>query len=93
VDEWPYGYKVTVCQPKTIEERMDIATKFKSEMSFKGTLVLDSISNSFESKFAAWPMRFYIITSGEMALIGKPGETNGYNLNQIRWWFQKQERK
>jgi len=83
MDEWPYGNKICFKQPKTIEERLAIANKFVSETKYETPLVVDSIANTFESEFAAWPERFFILQEKKVIFIGEPGETFGFDLDLL----------
>jgi len=89
MDEWPYGNKVCLNQPKTIEERLEIANRFVKDTGYKVPLVVDSIDNIFESKFASWPERYYVIKDGKMDLVACPGETSGFDLRLLQRHLQQ----
>jgi hypothetical protein len=56
-DGWPIGTCWRYPQPKTLEERIEHAEKFRKLFKFPDNLefVVDTIDNSFNSKYAAWP--------------------------------------
>jgi len=90
VDEWPLGNAVQIKQHQTLDERIFAAKSFIQNYDFKVPLVVDSIENSFNSIFAAWPERFYIVHDNKLAYIANPG-TNGENTEmwhvEVRNWL------
>ena len=49
-------------------------------------MVLDSISNDFNTTYAAWPLRFFLIDNGLIEHIPMP--TNGsYNPRELDDWL------
>jgi len=88
-DEWPVGASTSICnQPKTLSERLAIANRFVAEQDFKLPMVVDTMSNAFMQQFSAWPVRFYIISDGKVALKAQPNdETYRYSLRDISQWF------
>jgi len=72
-DEWPLGPTLScVDQPKEIAQRAANARSYCTKFSFDNIpMLVDSLSDSFEKQFAAWPFRFYAITmdaQGQMRL-------------------------
>lgn len=65
-DEWPLGKFVSIPQHKTIEERIVAAKNFVSALNFKLPVYVDTIDNSFDNTYYAWPDRYYIIRNGIM---------------------------
>jgi len=88
MDEWPYGNKICLNQPKTMEERLKIANQFVSDKKYSVPMVVDSMDNKFETKFAAWPERYYILGKESMLMIGYPGETASFDLAQLKQRIQ-----
>jgi len=88
-DEWPVGSKVSHCkQPKTLSERLAIANAFVKQQEVKLPLAVDTMTNSFQQEYAAWPFRFYVIQDGKMALIAQPtAETHYYTLQDLKDWL------
>jgi len=89
MDEWPYGNKICVNQPKTIEERLIIANRFMNEMSYKVPIVVDSMNNTFESEFSAWPLRYFIVNKNKVLHVGFPGETSAFDMDNLRRQLQR----
>jgi len=83
-DEWPLGVKYCIDQPKTIEERLEIARNFVTEFHFELPLLVDTMSNEFDNVFAAWPERFYIAKNNEILLVGEPTTEFGFDRVQLR---------
>jgi len=88
-DEWPVGESISVCdQPKTLEERQAIARRFVAQHSFKLPIVLDSMNNTFMKTFAAWPVRFFVIQNGKLALKAQPIQAQfAYNIGDLEEWL------
>lgn len=90
VDEWPLGTSVEIKQHRVLEERISAAELFIRDYEYKLPLVIDSIDNSFNSIFAAWPERFYIAHNNKLAYIAQPGP-NGQNTEmwhvEVRNWL------
>ena len=51
-------------QPKTMVERMDLATRFVDEMDVGTRTLVDDISNIANACYAGWPERIYVIDQG-----------------------------
>jgi len=84
-DEWPVGKTVSfVDQPKHVSERLEVASVFRTATSFPFPLLIDSIENSFQTAYAAWPFRFYIVHRGKIAVKAQPDPaSHGYHLTDI----------
>jgi len=78
-----------VCdQPKTLQQRLDIAGRFIEKHEYKIHMVVDTMTNSFQQTFAAWPFRFFVIHNRQVALKAQPHEhTYAYNLADLRKWL------
>jgi len=89
-DEWPINNKLQIAQHKTLQDRVEAATKFYKENGFALPLYLDTMENSFHTLFGAWPERYFIIDKGKLALMGQPGPL-GYNTanwpEEIEKWL------
>jgi hypothetical protein len=51
-------------QPKTFEERRDLAKVLVERLKYRVPLAVDSIDNQADKLFAAWPERIYILGAG-----------------------------
>ncbi len=61
-------------QPKTVDERNDVARAFIEAMSFKLPLLLDTMDNATADKYAALPDRLVVIDKiGAVAYQGVMG--------------------
>lgn len=72
-DEWPIGDALhpTACslkQPVSLRERRAAARAFVRELEWPFEVFVDSMSDDFEATFAAWPLRFYLVTADGKAL-------------------------
>ena len=94
VDEWPinsgrYNHgrgPVSVMQPTTNQERINLATRFQNDFDCKQIpMLVDSIGNEFEKKYAPWPLRFYGIRDDEISYVANPKECS-FDPFQLRSW-------
>jgi len=70
-DEWPVGERVSFTpQPTSIEQRCRLARGLCNGDDLP--MLVDNMSNTFESEFAAWPFRFFVVRHRKMALIAHP---------------------
>jgi len=89
MDEWPLGNFVCLNQHKTMEERLDAANTFKTKYDFKIPLLVDTMENTLDNKYACWPERFFIIQKGILQLVGEPTTEFGYNRSLIAEWLYR----
>jgi len=85
-DVWPLGKKVCLNQPKTLEERLEAARNFQKDFKFQIPILVDKMDNNFDTQYASWPERFYIIVNGKMEVIGFPTIEFGYDRLE-NWWL------
>jgi len=83
-DEWPLGVKFCVEQPKTMDVRLLVANNFVRDYGVKLPMLVDTMANEFDTTFAAWPERFYIVQNGKLALVGKPTTEFGFDRELLR---------
>jgi len=61
-DTWPMGFEVCYNQTNTTEERCAVARDFVSQNNYEFPVRIDPPpKDAFNSLFAAWPLRFYVI--------------------------------
>mmetsp|Transcript_12373 Transcript_12373/g.13700 ORF Transcript_12373/g.13700 Transcript_12373/m.13700 type:complete len:120 (+) Transcript_12373:1493-1852(+) len=78
-DEWPVGDPLKITQPRTTIERCGVARSFVKEYQYQLPMLVDTIENSFEQAYAAWPIRFYVIEDGTVTFVAQPDEMNTYD--------------
>jgi len=61
-------------QTKTIEDRLAVAKEFIDDFQFEIPVVVDSVENNFEKKYAPWPLRAFVIKNGTLIYKAQPGE-------------------
>ncbi len=68
LDGWPIGTCWRFPQPRSLELRLAHARKFRELFSFPPELefVVDTIDNSFNRQYAAWPDSAYMMRRGEL---------------------------
>ena len=73
-DEWQMKSNLkendNVCyaQPKTMKDRLVIANDFTQRFHFTPPLVVDTMANTANDLYAAWPERLYVIDSDKRLL-------------------------
>jgi len=61
-DTWPIGSDVCYKQTKCLEDRCTVAKNFISDNQYEFPIRIDAPpADKFNSLFAAWPLRFYVI--------------------------------
>jgi len=87
----PHNETVSVKQPLIVSERIGLAQKFVetfrlgSEMK---VLVDDPNGNAFQSVFAPWPIRIYVIENGKMEYISAPTNCT-HDVAELRTWLMQ----
>lgn len=79
-NEWPISSSranggrgvVAIEQPRSDQERCQVARRFQEDFDLRVPLLVDPVSNPFEQLYAPWPLRFYIIHKGKIAYIAQP---------------------
>lgn len=94
VDEWPINSgrynrgrgPVCVKQPTTNQERLQLANRFRIDFDCKEIpMLVDSIDNEFEKKYAPWPLRFYGIKDNTLSYVANPKDCS-FDPIEIRDW-------
>jgi hypothetical protein len=73
-DTWPIGSNIRYNQTFTLEDRAKVARNFITENSYELPVRIDEApSNKFNTVFAAWPLRYYMIDpTGKLLYIHEP---------------------
>jgi hypothetical protein len=71
-DEWQMDSnvdeKLVFKQPKTFEQRKELARVLVDRLQYRMPLAVDPIDNRADQVFAAWPERIYILEAGGRVL-------------------------
>jgi len=79
VDEWPVGDPLKIMQPRSNRERVAIAQKFKQDYNLLLPMLVDTVQNTFEQTYSAWPIRFYVIQNSRVLFKAYPDAHNTYD--------------
>jgi len=60
---------------KTIQDRIECANHLIEEFKIDFPVYCDNMNNDFESMFAAWPIRYFVIKDGLITLISTPEDS------------------
>ena len=87
---------VDIKQPKQISERVVLAQRFVNTFDLGEELkvLVDNpeTGNPFESKYAPWPIRIYVIENGVMQFISSPTNCE-HDVTELRAWLEHRHRK
>ena len=107
-DEWPVGITaadlengdpVHLRQATSIEDRVKALKALQRDIPLgsKFRYFIDTISNSFNSSYASWPFRCWIIDEKQkIAFKSHPpstGVAEELNVNQLSQWLHTYERR
>eukprot|EP01125_Pyxidicula_operculata_P000370 TRINITY_DN10410_c0_g1_i1.p2 TRINITY_DN10410_c0_g1~~TRINITY_DN10410_c0_g1_i1.p2 ORF type:complete len:121 (-),score=21.55 TRINITY_DN10410_c0_g1_i1:195-557(-) len=88
-DEWKIdGYDVCYRQPRTLDEKIKVASDFVKNKNFQVPLYIDLMDKNAEISYEANPERLYIICDGIIMYKGGPGPY-GYHLSEIESFLEK----
>jgi len=70
-DTWPMGFEVCYNQTSSLEERSAVARDFIRDNKYEFPIRIDAPEQGdpFNTLFAAWPLRFYVIRPEDRKLI------------------------
>ncbi len=94
LDEWPMPLGTSPCrhyQPKDISTRTQYALEFARDagLTEDSYLLVDSIDNSFNAAYAAWPQRFYVFDGNELVFMTDPKPTEGMLVEDVTSFLRK----
>jgi len=82
-DEWPLGRTPALEASQSLDQRAKHAWRFREEAHVTVPVFLDSIDGDFQRHFAAWPERFYVVSSnGLLSFIAQPRH-GGYDHESV----------
>jgi len=76
-------------QPKTLEQRLNIARDFVSNKKLENqvTLVVDLMDNNAQLTYKALPERLYIVLDGVVVYVGGKGPFD-YLIDEVEYWLE-----
>ena len=75
--------KIIIADPKTVEERRQVAKDFASQFKMTLPILIDSIDDAAEKAFAGWPDRIYVLDAeGKVTFKGQPGP-RGFKVDEV----------
>lgn len=91
VDEWPISSSrangdrgiVEILQPRTDQDRCEVALGFKKDFMLEIPIIVDSINNDFDRLYSPWPLRFYTFQDRAIEFIAEPHEGR-FDLSLLR---------
>jgi len=82
---------IHIKDPKTYDERVNVARKACSTLKIKLPCLVDSMDNAVNRAYAGWPDRLYIVDKdGKIAVKGAPGPAGfAPAVQEARTWLGK----
>lgn len=76
-DVWPIGASAGTInyKHKDIGDRLKYVEKFAKEYNLDIPIHADCMSNQFETIYAGWPFRYYVVDGGKIVNIGQPSDS------------------
>ena len=98
-DRWPSpssrynlaGDVVNIPTHTTIEERITAAKALMESMEMQGEVLVDTMEDSFNNEYSAWPVMFYAIRGGKLEFKGIPIKILAWRGELARDLRQKQQ--
>jgi len=84
-DEWPVRTKKSLCvkQHQTLTERCLRGKSLVDEYLFEMPVYVDTMRNTFEATYGAWPLRAFIIQKERIVFMLEPRFPGYYDLNDL----------
>ena len=82
---------INIKDPKTLEERTQVATKACTLLHIKLPCVVDGMDDKVNKAYAAWPDRIYIVDKdGKIVVAGNQGPAGfAPSVQTARQWLEK----
>lgn len=90
-DVWNIGESAGAINNKhtTIQDRIGCANKLIEEFKIDIPIYCDNMDDCFESMFAAWPIRYFVIKNCKISLISNP-ENSEVDICELFDFLRKQ---
>jgi hypothetical protein len=89
-DVWNIGMSAGVLNEshKNLADRIKCATALKDSYSATYPIYVDNMNNDFETVFASWPARLFILRAKRVELIGSPSDSE-IDFNSLFNYFHR----
>jgi len=78
-DVWPLGKHVDLPTHKTFADRVAASKILINKYGCRIPVMYDGMDNKFDSIFAVWPERYYLVSNDKMQYIWYPTTEFGFN--------------
>jgi len=88
-DEWPINQlQDEIPKHRTLDDRRSAANSLLRAFPLHSAfmVVLDTMDNEFDTAFASWPFRFWIVKDGKIALKPQPKDAK-YDIGELTQWL------
>jgi len=88
-DIWPLGTLESLPSHEIIQDRLNAAQILLSKYKSKIPMLLDTMSDEFDSEYAIWPERYYVIRAGKIEHVFMPTHEFGFDHEEMYALLQK----
>lgn len=91
VDEWPINQlDEEIPKHRNLSDRRKAADGLLKALPLHPAfhVVLDTMSDDFNSTFASWPFRFWVVADGKVALKPQPKDAR-YDIGELVRWLEE----
>jgi len=78
-DVWPLGTLESLPSHETLQDRIKAAQILLTKYGSKIPMLVDTMSDDFDAKFAIWPERYYVIQGGKVKHVFMPTHEFGFD--------------
>jgi hypothetical protein len=87
-DEWPIGSTVRISQHRSLSERIEACTECIEQLKIGMRVVVDTMQNSFDNSFAAWPIRHFLVRNRVLQSVAHVGTDGLYSIDDVHMWIK-----
>lgn len=74
---------------KTIDDRVTCMDKLKTTFNLSIPMYADNMSNDFETEYASWPFRYYVVKNKKLIKIGSPDDST-FDICELLQYIEQQ---
>jgi len=89
----PLGQAVNISNHTSLEERVAAAKSLVEGMDMQGEVLVDTMEDSFNTEFSAWPTMFYAISAEGKLVFKGTHEGDKFKTEGLQEWLDGNKRK
>jgi len=83
-DTWPLGNHVSLPSHKTFNDRVAASKLLTEKFGLNIPVLYDDVNNNFDTTYAVWPERYYLLSLDKIQYIGYPTTEFGFNRRVLK---------